>query len=195
MLRIVSLVLLCAVSMGLAACNPVAEIDRQVRPFTEGPSAPRPDPMAHTGCEVKGSGAYNPCRTDKPLKTEKEAVKPVPVSQPRPRFTPSQCETGPQAMFPVLGAMVSGTLDDLQMYCESIGYGADGSRPSSPSRAVSSGAGGEGCENPFGGRPAPAGQFICSDRGELQACQCSGGGCSLLPTGSFLCTAPGAVIR
>lgn len=62
-----------------------------------------------------------------------------------------------------------------------------------PTPAYASSA--DGCANPFGGQAASAGQFICSDQGELLACRCSGPDCSLIPTGSFLCTAPGAVIR
>lgn len=64
-----------------------------------------------------------------------------------------------------------------------------------PSASAPSGSGSGTCANPFGGNAAPDGQFICSDQGELQACQCSGGSCDLVPTGSFLCTSPGAVIR
>jgi len=68
--------------------------------------------------------------------------------------------------------------------------------PDRPEKSTSvRSSGGEGCANPFGGPTAPAGQFICSNQGELQACECSGGNCSLKPTGSFLCTSPGAVIR
>lgn len=62
-----------------------------------------------------------------------------------------------------------------------------------PSRASS--ASNTNCSNPFGGSAAGEGQFICSNEGELQACQCAGNSCGLVPTGSFLCTSPGAVIR
>lgn len=50
------------------------------------------------------------------------------------------------------------------------------------------------CSNSFGGPSASHGQYICSNQGEMLACQCGGGSCSTVPTGSFLCTRPGAVI-
>jgi hypothetical protein len=64
-----------------------------------------------------------------------------------------------------------------------------------------SGGGGGGsahqssCGNPYGGSSAPPGTFICSNQGELLACQCGGGRCSLIHTGAIQCTRPGAVIR
>jgi hypothetical protein len=168
------------------------DAQKQADAFAADPQTETGHASEKEGCEVKGSGAYNPCHegTAK-ADTGKSAAAPAP--KPKAQFTPSQCETGPQAMFPVFGAMLSGTLEDLQDYCTSIGYGDEGQRASSaPTGAASSG---QGCGNPFGGKAARSGEFICSDEGELQACQCSGGSCRLKPTGSFLCTSPGAVIR
>lgn len=60
----------------------------------------------------------------------------------------------------------------------------------------SSTAGGSGtCHNNYGGPSARHGQFICSNRGEALACQCSGGSCGLISTGSIICTQAGAVIN
>lgn len=69
----------------------------------------------------------------------------------------------------------------------------------SPSNAAkpsaARGAGSVGCANAYGGPRAAPGQFVCSNRGELIACRCSGGGCRLVSTGAFQCTRPGALIR
>jgi hypothetical protein len=51
------------------------------------------------------------------------------------------------------------------------------------------------CGNPYGGSSAPPGTYICSNQGELLACQCGGGHCSLIHTGAIQCSRPGAVIR
>lgn len=67
------------------------------------------------------------------------------------------------------------------------------SRPAPEPSPVASSSG--SCTNPFGGRAATHGEYICSDRGELQACQCSGGSCEIVLTGWIACTQPGAVVR
>lgn len=72
----------------------------------------------------------------------------------------------------------------------------DGLRPqrASGKKSGSSVAGGGGCANQYGGPAARHGQFICSNRGELLACQCSGNSCGVISTGSFLCTRAGAIV-
>lgn len=88
--------------------------------------------------------------------------------------------------------------DIAQSYNLTVAMMASASAPAEPVHTPPQSipaASGDGCANPFGGNPATHDQFICSDQGELQACQCSGGSCKLIPTGSFLCTVPGAVIR
>lgn len=67
------------------------------------------------------------------------------------------------------------------------------SRPAPEPAPVASSSG--TCANPFGGRAATHGEYICSDQGELQACQCSGGSCEVVLTGWIACTRPGAVVR
>ncbi len=51
------------------------------------------------------------------------------------------------------------------------------------------------CANPYGGASARHDEYICSNHGELLACQCSGGSCGLISTQSYLCSQAGAVVR
>jgi hypothetical protein len=62
-------------------------------------------------------------------------------------------------------------------------------------QARARGASSASCGNVFGGPRASSGEFICSNQGELLACRCSGGSCSLIHTGAIQCTRPGAIIR
>lgn len=85
---------------------------------------------------------------------------------------------------------------DLMSAVESAQRSANARRAEARQRAaapepVASGM----CANPYGGAAAQGGQYICSNQGELLACQCSGGSCDLISTQSFLCTQAGAVIR
>lgn len=52
-----------------------------------------------------------------------------------------------------------------------------------------------GCSNDYGGPSARSGQYICSNHGELLACQCGNGQCNLIHTGAIQCTSPGAIIN
>lgn len=64
-----------------------------------------------------------------------------------------------------------------------------------PKKAQQKPAALSGCSNSYGGPRARSGQYICSNRGEILACQCSGTKCIVIPTGSIQCTMPGAIIN
>lgn len=178
--------ILISIAFLVAACTTPAPT-KDIAAFTKAPKIETGNRSEHTGCEVKGSGAQNPCLADK--KSDAQAVS---RSSKSGGFAPWECETGPQAMAPVLGSMLTGRLTDLQNYCDEIER-----KQNSPSQSVaqsqnSSGSG--SCENQYGGSPARHGQYICSNQGELLACQCSGGRCSLIHTGAIQCTRAGAVV-
>ena len=126
-------------------------------------------------------------------KAKKAPTKVVSRSSNNGGFAPWECETGPTAMVPVLGSMLTGRLTDLQNYCDDLERNLNSS-----SQGVAQSTGSNGakiCNNQYGGSPARDGQFICSSQGEILACKCTDGTCSLIPTGAIQCTRPGAVIN
>lgn len=229
--------------LGLTGCV-MEEPSKQADAFTKTPKVETGHPSEHESCEVKGSGATNPCNTSKTAPTatgqdqgkfRKAMAVPFPADCREVKLPPYQPGASGDASDKAFAAV-----DACDAYARKIAaiYGSGGEKPKNmppelesrwtkaitglhtsfasvrayadasvayagtlvirdkPAKSPSARSpAGDGCANPFGGPHAPAGQFICSNQGELQACQCSGGSCSLKPTGSFLCTSPGAVIR
>ncbi|WP_216824584.1 hypothetical protein [Paragemmobacter aquarius] len=210
------------------------DLATDVEAFTKAPDAPRPDPAEHEGCEVKGSGTYNPCLKGGklPASTDK-AAKALAIPFPSDcRYHPYEVEqrhysraeldaydrrTSPtEKACKAYMASIEGlftnrddippevltkfdtahtiTVSLLATYASmAMAAPPPQSRPTPEPAPIASGSG--SCSNPFGGRAATHGEYICSDQGELQACQCSGGSCEIVLTGWIACTQPGAVVR
>lgn len=202
--------LIVAALLALLGCD---ETVRDVEAFSKPPTVETGNSSEKDGCEIKGSGAYNPClngssqNADALFKVEVTAA----TCQDNAAYADvlfertfeSVTRPGSKKYSEAENREIVRTVrQDIETECAALGYPQENEQSAPPPetsslqpKAVSSSAGGQSCANPFGGSAAPSGQYICSNQGELQACQCSGGGCNLIPTGSFLCTSPGAVIR
>ncbi len=197
-----------AAMLALSGCV-MDEMARDVEAFSKPLQVETGNPSEHEGCEIKGSGAYNPCTTGKSSTA---------VGQPFAPPTRAECVDGSLER---TGAELSRRLNtpdyatteeklkliidtkkEMDGECAALGYPTQ-SEPIAPPPAlsspaaepVSSLAGGGFCKNEFGGRDAVHDEYICSNKGEMLACQCADGACELISTDWFACPTPGYIYK
>lgn len=118
-------------SAGLSGCEMEQALMEQpktsAKPSTEKSST---TPFVGSNCELKNPAGTGKCEDGRGANVS--PVKAPAAVSAQPRYEPWMCETGPQAMGPVWGAMLSGNLKKLQDYCIAIEGGSGAAASTAP---------------------------------------------------------------
>lgn len=196
-----------AAMLALSGCV-MDEIASDIEAFSKPLHVETGNPSEHEGCEIKGSGAYNPCTTGKSYTAAVQPMAPPTRAQcvdgssdrqdaeldRKLKTIPDYFTTWSEEQ----DRLVENIVKEMDGECAALGYPTE-SEPIAPPPEISSpepvfsSAGDQICKNEFGGRDAVNNEWICDNRHYYLFCECPDGACELIRSGMVGCTVPGYV--